>query len=119
MLWNTFEVFFVQGIRHSRDKHTHTCVIDFVSAVGAHRCWGYGNYGQLGQGDTVSYGSTAWPVGGLPSVNLGTVPATGAARKAVKAAAGTEFTCVLTDDSQVFLVFSRVPCASLCCSRGL
>ncbi len=94
---------------HIRDRH-------FFPRWMLNRCWGYGNYGQLGQGDTVSYGSTTWPLDGLPPVDLGTLPATSEVRKAKKAVAGTEFTCVLTEDGQVYLSH-RVRLARVRCTR--
>ena len=45
----------------------------------------------------------------LPPVNLGMIPATANVRKASKAVAGTEFTCVLTEDGQV-----RLPIHVMC-----
>lgn len=60
------------------------------------QCWGFGNYGQLGQEDALSRGEIAGSMGdALLPVDLGT------GRTAQKAVAGEGFTCVLLDNSEV------------------
>ena len=63
---------------------------------GSVKCWGQGNYGQLGYGDTQSRGVGAGEMGAnLPSVDLGS------GRSAKFIAAGGDHTCALLDDGGV------------------
>ena len=65
------------------------------------QCWGYGNYGQLGQGTIYSYGNAVYTMGDyLEPVDLGNGTA-GEPRKAAKAAAGKDYTCVLSEENEV------------------
>ena len=60
------------------------------------KCWGYGQYGQLGQGNTDNLGDGANEMGdNLTIVDLGT------GRTATAIAAGSQHTCALLDNSAV------------------
>ncbi|MEK2646660.1 RCC1 domain-containing protein [Bdellovibrio sp. BCCA] len=73
--------------------NNHTCALLDNSTV---KCWGYNNYGQLGQGNTNSMGDGAGEMGdSLPSVSLGT------GRTAVQIYTGQNHTCALLDNSMV------------------
>jgi alpha-tubulin suppressor-like RCC1 family protein len=69
----------------------HTCaVLDNATA----KCWGRGQYGELGQGNTTNYGSAAGTMGdSLPAISLGT------GRTAVSGTGGLYHTCILLDNS--------------------
>ena len=71
----------------------HTCaVLDDFSV----KCWGLGDHGRLGQGDTRSRGVQQGEMGDdLPAVDLGT------GRTALHVAAGERYTCVVLDDGAV------------------
>ncbi|HMV65728.1 MAG TPA: MopE-related protein, partial [Myxococcota bacterium] len=72
---------------------THTCV---VLEDGSVRCLGYNGYGQLGIGNSLSWGNNPGDLGdNLPPVNLG------ADRTAVEIATGWYHTCALLDDGNV------------------
>ena len=78
------------GVAISAGDH-HTCaLID----NGTLRCWGAGNYGQLGYGNTTTIGDNETPG------SAGPVPA-GAGHGAVEVANGFWFTCALLDDGTV------------------
>ena len=52
----------------SMDNSNHTCVILDNDAV---KCWGQGNQGQLGQGNTANLGDNANEMGdNLPAIDL-------------------------------------------------
>jgi cysteine-rich repeat protein len=60
------------------------------------KCWGYGGYGQLGQGDTTSRGDGANEMGdNLPAIALGT------GRTALSIGVGTLHSCALLDNNTV------------------
>ena len=60
------------------------------------KCWGYNNYGQLGQGNTNNLGDGANEMGdNLPSIDLGT------GRTATAIAQGNSHTCALLDNASV------------------
>ncbi|ACO63941.1 predicted protein, partial [Micromonas commoda] len=68
----------------------HTCAILDDDSV---KCWGQGQNGQLGYGDTLSRGDSAGEMGdNLPSVDLGS------GRSAKFIAAGESHTCAILDD---------------------
>ena len=70
---------------------SHTCI---VGEGGRVRCWGVGNFGQLGYGNTNSIGDTEHPsTAGVVDLGQGL--------RAVSVAAGSEHTCALADDSAV------------------
>jgi len=72
---------------------SHTCVL---LDNGDLKCFGKGEYGQLGYGNTDSLGDEAGEMGDdLPAVDLGT------GRSAVQVAAGREHTCVLLDNGDL------------------
>ena len=72
---------------------SHTCAILNDGSV---KCWGQGNNGQLGYGDTQSRGVGADEMGAnLPSVDLGS------GRSAKFIAAGVDHTCALLDNGGV------------------
>ncbi|MFN3199957.1 MAG: thrombospondin type 3 repeat-containing protein [Bradymonadia bacterium] len=74
-------------------KESTTCAILNDGSV---KCWGANDYGQLGQGDTLSRGTIASEMGGaLPDVALGTNVAL------TKAVAGQDHTCGLTEDGEI------------------
>lgn len=70
----------------------HTCALD---AVGAVRCWGAGERGRLGYGDTLNRGDEDGEVAALDAVALGT------GRRASAIAAGKAHTCALLDNAAV------------------
>jgi E3 ubiquitin-protein ligase HERC3 len=71
----------------------HTCALLDNAAV---KCWGYSNYGQLGQGNTTTLGDNANEMGdNLPAIDLGT------GRTATAIASRRFHTCVLLDNSAV------------------
>ena len=71
----------------------HTCALLSNDQV---KCWGRGNSGQLGLGDTIYRGDGSGEMGNnLPAVNLGE----GLTAKAVSA--GTNHTCALLSDDQL------------------
>jgi alpha-tubulin suppressor-like RCC1 family protein len=71
----------------------HVCALLDNNSV---KCWGYGGYGALGQGDANSRGDQAGEMGdALPAVNLGT----GRTAKAI--AAGSVSTCAVLDDNSL------------------
>ncbi len=70
----------------------HTCALLDNTTV---KCWGNGNFGQLGQGDTNDRGDQPNEMGdNLPAINLGT------GRTAVAISAGNVQTCALLDDRE-------------------
>ncbi len=69
----------------------HTCAILDDGRV---RCWGYGDYGQLGYGDTERIGDDESP-GSVSPVDLG------AGRTATAITAGNSHTCAILDDATV------------------
>ncbi len=70
---------------------SHTCAILDNATL---KCWGSNTYGQLGTGNTTSYGSASGQMGdNLPAVNLGT------GRTAVKLFAYGYETCVILDNN--------------------
>ncbi|CAM9805044.1 unnamed protein product, partial [Hapterophycus canaliculatus] len=69
----------------------HTCAL---LSNGAVKCFGYNNYGQLGQGSTNSAGDDAGEMGD----NLLAVPLVGTV---VSVAAGCDFTCALMEDGAI------------------
>lgn len=70
-----------------------TCVILDNSAT---KCFGRNTYGQLGQNDTISRGTSPAQMGdGLLAINLGS------GRTATKISGGLDFTCALLDNSTV------------------
>jgi alpha-tubulin suppressor-like RCC1 family protein len=73
--------------------YSHTCVLLDNASV---KCWGYGNYGQLGQGNKNSLGDGANEMGdNLTSIDLGT------GRTATAISAGHQHTCALLDNASV------------------
>ncbi|MFN3198639.1 MAG: thrombospondin type 3 repeat-containing protein [Bradymonadia bacterium] len=69
---------------------THTCA---VLNTGELKCWGYNNYGQLGQGDTSARGTQQPEMfGALGDINLGT------GRTATHVAQGNTHACAILDD---------------------
>ena len=62
----------------------HTCAILVGGGV---KCWGRGDYGQLGYDSTDNKGDTAGEMAGLGTVNLGA--------SAIALAAGEDFTCAI------------------------
>jgi len=68
----------------------HTCVITTTGDV---RCWGRNNYGQLGQGNTVTIGDDELP-NVIPAVNIGEA-------KAQTLVAGEFHTCALVNGGKV------------------
>ncbi|HYI02318.1 RTX toxin [Hyalangium sp.] len=70
---------------------THSCA---RLTTGGMRCWGRGNEGQLGYGNTTTYGSTADK---LP-YTAGTIPSL---ERALQMDTGTQHTCALFDNGQV------------------
>ena len=71
----------------------HTCA---VLDDGSVKCWGYNDYGQLGQGDNSDRGDEEYEMGdNLTAVNLGT------GRTAVSIACGEYHTCAVLDDGSV------------------
>jgi alpha-tubulin suppressor-like RCC1 family protein len=71
----------------------HTCAI---LGNGTLKCWGDGDDGRLGYGDTTSRGDGLGEMGdALPAVDLG------AGRTATAVALGTSFTCALLDNGRV------------------
>lgn len=72
---------------------THTCARLFDATV---KCWGGGNFGQLGYGDTANRGDGPGEMGdNLPRVDLGT------GRTALQIATGGFHTCAVLDDGNV------------------
>ncbi len=72
---------------------TRTCAILDNGGV---KCWGLGNYGQLGYGDSTNRGDGVGEMGdSLPTVNLGT------GRKAKAIAGGDSHTCAILDNGSV------------------
>ena len=71
----------------------HSCAILDDDSV---KCWGFNNYGQLGQGDRLSRGDNQNEMGNrLPAVVLGT----GRTAKAISA--GADHTCALLDNNKI------------------
>jgi len=70
----------------------HTCALLDNATV---KCWGNGDYGQLGQDSTDTLGDEAGEMGALPPVNLG------AGRTATAVTAGYFHTCALLDNATV------------------
>jgi alpha-tubulin suppressor-like RCC1 family protein len=72
---------------------SHNCAILDNASV---KCWGKGNYGQLGQGNTNSLGNGANEMGdNLPSIDLGT------GRTATAISLENSHTCALLDNASV------------------
>jgi alpha-tubulin suppressor-like RCC1 family protein len=59
------------------------------------KCWGFGAYGRLGYGDTVSRGDGAGEMAALVAIDFGT------GRTATAIAVGSEHSCALLDNSAV------------------
>lgn len=60
------------------------------------KCWGYNQFGELGQGDTTNRGDNAGEMGdNLKAIDLGT------GRTAMAIASGADHTCALLDDATV------------------
>ena len=70
----------------------HTCARLDNSSV---KCWGYNEFGQLGQDSTNDVGDVAGDMAALSAINLGTD------RTAVQVAAGENFTCARLDNGNV------------------
>jgi len=71
----------------------HTCAILDNASL---KCWGEGNYGQLGYGNTNDLGNDSDEMGdNLPVVDLGT------GRTATAIGAGSQHTCVILDNASV------------------
>ena len=71
----------------------HTCALLDDMTV---KCWGYGQFGQLGYGDLHSRGDGPGEMGDeLPAVDVGT------GHTAVQVSAGRDHTCALLDDATV------------------
>ncbi len=71
----------------------HSCALLDNATV---KCWGYNDYGELGQGHTNNIGTAADGMGdALPIVNLGN------GRTATQIVAGYEHTCALLDNQSV------------------
>ena len=71
----------------------HAC---YLAVDGWVKCWGNGDFGQLGQGDTESLGDEPGEMGALlPIVDLGSH------RRVVSIAAGFVHTCALLDDGSL------------------
>ncbi|MFN3198297.1 MAG: fibrinogen-like YCDxxxxGGGW domain-containing protein [Bradymonadia bacterium] len=77
--------------------HIHACgVLD----NGRVKCWGYGGWGNLGQGNTANLGDSANETGdGLPYVDLGTE--NGQPLLASQATAGYPTSCAILEDGRV------------------
>ncbi|KHD87279.1 MAG: hypothetical protein OM95_15145 [Bdellovibrio sp. ArHS] len=69
----------------------HTCSLSITGKV---RCWGWGGWGQLGNGGT-SKGSTVGSMSTLHILDFG------AGKKALRIASGNTHNCALIDDGQV------------------
>jgi len=80
----------------------HTCALLENGEV---KCWGYGRYGQLGQGDNWSYGKTVSPSGrtmaDLDAIYLGEDTTTGELYEATAITTGRVHTCALLDNGSV------------------
>ncbi len=72
--------------------NSHNCVI--LDNGGA-KCWGFGSFGQLGQGSAVNLGDDPGEMSALASINLGT------GRTATAVSAGENHTCALLDNGTV------------------
>ena len=73
--------------------YAHSC---FMLDNGSVKCWGYGNYGQLGLGDTNNRGDNSSEMGSnLTVIDLGT----GITARAIEA--GDNHTCAILDNSSV------------------
>lgn len=84
---------FVPQVKQIAAGFDHTCAILHNGTV---RCWGIGNNGQLGQGNTNNIGLTAGTLpDSVPPVNLG------AGRTALQISAGIDHTCALLDNHGV------------------
>jgi alpha-tubulin suppressor-like RCC1 family protein len=71
----------------------HSCAILDDNRV---KCWGSGQSGALGLGNTASHGTTATSMGdNLPAVSLGS------GRTAKSISVGTRFSCAILDDMQL------------------
>ena len=75
------------GIATGRD---HACA---VLEDGSVKCWGWGQYGQLGHGNTTSLGDEPGEMAALKPVSLGA--------RAISVAAGEAHTCALLDNGKV------------------
>ncbi len=76
----------------------HTCAILSDDSL---KCWGSGNSGRLGHGETTSIGDSSDELGNnMPSVDLGN-DALGVRLTAVKVAAGYQHTCAILSDNSV------------------
>jgi alpha-tubulin suppressor-like RCC1 family protein len=73
--------------------YAHTCsILDNASL----KCWGYNNYGQLGQGNTQTIGDNAGEMGdNLTAISLGT------GRTALQVTCGYYHTCVILDNASL------------------
>ena len=80
------------GVIASRGRHS-CAILDNASV----KCWGWGNNGKLGQGNTNNIGNAANEMGdNLPSIDLGT------GRTATAISVGwSHFTCALLDNASV------------------
>jgi alpha-tubulin suppressor-like RCC1 family protein len=73
--------------------YNHSCALLDNASV---KCWGYNNYGQLGQGNTATLGDGLNEMGdNLPAIDLGT------GRTATAIALGYDHTCALLDNASV------------------
>lgn len=70
----------------------HTCALLDNGEV---KCWGYGQYGRLGQGNEDDIGNDAGEMAGLQPIDLGS------GAKAIAVSAGNLHTCALLDDGKV------------------
>ena len=72
--------------------NTHTCALLDNATT---KCWGYGNWGQLGQDSTVNLGDSAGEMAALGPIDLG------AGRTATAITASDNHTCALLDDGTI------------------
>lgn len=78
----------------------HSCAIVVVEGENQVRCWGYGYYGALGQGD---WESSAWPVGVCAQGSWDGERCSGAPLiGAVQLVSGDNYTCARMDDGSVY-----------------
>ncbi len=73
--------------------HSHACAVLDNNTL---KCWGEGEYGQLGQGDNNDRGGRNKPtIAETPGINLGNT------RTALSVSAGSEHTCAVLDTEKV------------------
>ena len=77
----------------------HTCAILDDNSL---KCWGYGQYGKLGQGNTLTIGDGG-ATGGTDHLSVAEAPSIdlGSGRSAKAVSAGNHHTCALLDDNSI------------------